>query len=150
MAPAPPQVAVAAPVLPPPPLTSESGGPYRWQWPTNGVVIRGYNPAAGAKGLDFEGKIGQPVYAAAPGKVVYSGSALKGYGELVIIKHDDLRLSAYGYNRKRLVSEGQMVQGGQAIAELGLGPENRPVLHFEIRERGQPVDPVPYLPAKGP
>jgi lipoprotein NlpD len=141
-------VAVAAPALPPPPLTSESGGPYRWQWPTDGVVVRGYNPPAGSKGLDFTGQVGQPVYAAAPGKVVYSGSALKGYGELIIIKHDDLRLSAYGYNRTRLVSEGQMVQGGQAIAELGLGPENKPVLHFEIRERGQPVDPVPYLPAR--
>jgi lipoprotein NlpD len=141
-------VIATAPALPPPPLTSESGGPYRWQWPTNGVVVRGYNLAAGSKGLDFSGDIGQPVYAAAPGKVVYSGSALKGYGELIIIKHDDLRLSAYGYNRTRLVNEGQMVQGGQAIAELGLGPENKPVLHFEIRERGQPVDPVPYLPAK--
>lgn len=143
-----PPAPAPAPVAPPPPLTSESGGPYRWQWPVNGVVVRGYNPAAGAKGLDFTGEIGQPVYAAAPGKVVYSGSALKGYGELIIIKHDDLRLSAYGYNRTRLVNEGQMVQGGQQIAELGLGPENRPVLHFEIRERGQPVNPVPYLPAR--
>jgi lipoprotein NlpD len=141
--------AVPAPTsLPPPIITSESGGPYRWQWPVDGVVVRGYNLGAGSKGLDFSGAIGQPVYAAAPGKVVYSGSALKGYGELIIIKHDDLRLSAYGYNRRRLVNEGQMVKGGQAIAELGLGPENRPILHFEIRERGQPVDPVPYLPAR--
>ncbi|MCC2656996.1 MAG: LysM peptidoglycan-binding protein [Panacagrimonas sp.] len=137
-----------APVLPPPPITSESGGPYRWQWPTQGVVVRGYNPGAGSKGLDFSGSLGQSVVAAAPGKVVYSGSALKGYGELIIIKHDDLRLSAYGYNRTRLVNEGDMVRGGQPIAELGLGPENRPILHFEIRERGQPVDPVPYLPAR--
>ena len=129
-------------------MTSESGGPYRWQWPTNGVVVRGYNPGAGSKGLDFTGSVGQSVVAAAPGKVVYSGSALKGYGELIIIKHDDLRLSAYGYNRTRLVNEGDMVRGGQPIAELGLGPENRPILHFEIRERGQPVDPVPYLPAR--
>jgi lipoprotein NlpD len=137
-----------APAMPPPPITSESGGPYRWQWPTNGTVVRGYNPGAGSKGLDFTGSVGQSVVAAAPGKVVYSGSALKGYGELIIIKHDDLRLSAYGYNRTRLVNEGDMVRGGQPIAELGLGPENRPILHFEIRERGQPVDPVPYLPAK--
>ena len=150
----PSQVAIAplptpAPVLAPPPIiTSESGGPYRWQWPTNGVVVRGYNPGAGSKGLDFTGQLGQRVFAAAPGKVVYSGSALKGYGELIIIKHDDLRLSAYGYNRARLVNEGQMVAGGQAIAELGMGPENKPILHFEIRERGQPVDPVPYLPAR--
>lgn len=148
-----PPVASTPPVpapttLPPPVITSESGGPYRWQWPTNGVVVRGFNPAAGGKGLDFTGELGQPVFAAAPGKVVYSGSALKGYGELVIIKHDDLRLSAYGYNRTRLVKEGDMVKGGQPIAELGLGPENKPVLHFEIRERGQPVDPVPYLPAR--
>lgn len=123
-------------------------GPYRWQWPTDGVVVRGYDPAAGSKGLDFKGQLGQAVVAAAPGKVVYSGSALRGYGELVIIKHDDVRLSAYGYNRKRLVSEGQMVRGGEPIAELGLGPENLPILHFEIRERGQPVNPVTYLPAK--
>lgn len=144
-----PEIATAPAVsAPPPPTTNETGGPYRWQWPTDGVVVRGYNPGAGSKGLDFAGSIGQSVVAAAPGKVVYSGSALKGYGELIIIKHDDLRLSAYGYNRTRLVNEGQMVQGGQAIAELGLGPSNQPILHFEIRERGQPVDPVPYLPAK--
>jgi lipoprotein NlpD len=137
-----------APAIPPPPITSESGGPYRWQWPTNGTVVRGYNPGAGSKGLDFSGSVGQAVVAAAPGKVVYSGSALKGYGELIIVKHDDLHLSAYGYNRTRLVNEGDMVRGGQPIAELGLGPENRPILHFEIRERGQPVDPASYLPAK--
>ena len=141
-------VAIAVPADRPPPITSESGGPYRWQWPTDGVVVRGFNPAAGSKGLDFGGDLGQPVVAAAPGKVVYSGAALKGYGELIIIKHDDLRLSAYGYNRRRLVAEGQMVRGGEQIGELGLGPESRPILHFEIRERGQPVDPVPYLPAK--
>ncbi|WP_420465778.1 peptidoglycan DD-metalloendopeptidase family protein [Panacagrimonas sp.] len=140
---------VVRPTVPPPPvITSESGGPYKWQWPTQGDVVRAYNPGAGSKGLDFAGKVGQPVFAAAPGKVVYSGSALKGYGELIIIKHDDLRLSAYGYNRTRLVNEGQMVSGGQHIAELGLGPENKPILHFEIRERGQPVNPVPYLPPR--
>jgi lipoprotein NlpD len=113
------------------------------------VVVRGFDPSGGSKGLDFAGSIGQNVVAAAPGKVVYSGAALKGYGELVIIKHDDLRLSAYGYNRSRLVEEGDMVRGGQKIAELGLGPENKPILHFEIRERGQPVNPATYLPAKG-
>lgn len=127
---------------------NDSVDAFRWHWPTNGIVVRGYNPGAGSKGLDFTGQIGQQVVAAAPGKVVYSGSALKGYGELIIIKHDDLRLSAYGYNRARLVSEGQMVAGGQPIAELGLGPENKPILHFEIRERGQPINPVPYLAAK--
>lgn len=138
-----------APGEPATPFTSESGGPYKWQWPTNGTVFRGFNPATGSKGLDFAGSVGQPVVAAAPGKVVYSGAALKGYGELIIIKHDDLRLSAYGYNRARLVEEGEMVRGGQKIAELGLGPENKPALHFEIREKGQPVNPAAYLPAKG-
>ena len=148
-APPPPATPVVPPEVPPPPvITSESGGPYTWSWPTDGAIVRSFNPAAGSKGLDFAGKTGQPVMAAAPGKVVYSGSALKGYGELIIIKHDDLRLSAYGYNRKRLVSEGQMVRGGQQIAELGLGPENKPVLHFEIRERGKPVNPVTYLPSR--
>ena len=148
--PRPVPVAVAPPVSVPvkPAVTSESGGPYKWQWPTQGVVVRGFDLKNGSKGLDFKGELGQTVVAAAPGKVVYSGSALRGYGELVIVKHDDLRLSAYGYNRKRLVSEGQSVKGGQAIAELGLGPQNQPILHFEIRERGQPVNPVPYLPAK--
>ncbi|MGQ0502979.1 MAG: peptidoglycan DD-metalloendopeptidase family protein [Panacagrimonas sp.] len=128
--------------------SDDSPDAFRWHWPTNGIVVRGYNPGAGSKGLDFTGQVGQQVVAAAPGKVVYSGSALKGYGELIIIKHDDLRLSAYGYNRARLVNEGQMVAGGQPIAELGLGPENKPILHFEIRERGQPINPVPYLAAK--
>ena len=143
-----PAPAPTAPALPPPPMTSESGGPYRWQWPTNGVVVRGYNPAMGSKGLDFSGAIGQAVFAAAPGKVVYSGSALKGYGELIIIKHDDVHLSAYGYNRRRLVAEGTTVAAGQPIAELGVGPEQKPVLHFEIRKRGKPVDPASYLPAR--
>ncbi|MGH7224291.1 MAG: murein hydrolase activator EnvC family protein, partial [Gemmataceae bacterium] len=76
----------------------------------------------------------------------YSGNALKGYGELIIIKHDETYLSAYAYNRKRLVNEGDIVTTGQPIAELGLGPENKPLLHFEIRKRGQPVDPLDYLP----
>lgn len=124
------------------------GGAPGWRWPVDGTVVRGYNPAAGAKGLDFTGTLGQPVVAAAGGKVVYSGSALKGYGELVIIKHDDLRLTAYGYNRRRLVNEGDVVSAGQQIAELGLGPENKPLLHFEVRERGKPVNPVPFLPER--
>ncbi len=125
-----------------------SGGQPGWRWPVDGTVVRGFNPDAGARGLDFTGTVGQPVAAAAAGKVVYSGSALKGYGELVIIKHDELHLSAYGYNRRRLVNEGDVVAAGQQIAELGVGPENKPVLHFEIRERGRPVNPVPFLPAR--
>lgn len=121
---------------------------YGWQWPTAGTVLRGYAPAQGAKGIDFTGNLGQPVFAAAPGRVVYSGNALKGYGELIIIKHDELHLSAYGYNRRRYVVEGDVVTAGQPIGELGLGPENKPLLHFEIRERGKPVNPANLLPAR--
>ncbi|HVT34777.1 MAG TPA: peptidoglycan DD-metalloendopeptidase family protein, partial [Nevskiaceae bacterium] len=121
---------------------------FQWQWPTAGSVLHAYAPASGAKGLDFTGNIGQPVLAAAPGRVVYSGNALKGYGELIIIKHDEQHLSAYGYNRKRYVNEGDFVTAGQPIGELGLGPENKPLLHFEIRERGKPVNPSQYLPPR--
>lgn len=119
---------------------------FSWQWPTAGAVVKPF--ADGAKGLDISGALGQPVVAAAPGKVVYSGSALKGYGELIIIKHDDLYLSAYGYNRKRLVNEGAVVAMGQPIAELGLGPEQKPLLHFEIREKGKPTNPLALLPKR--
>ena len=136
-----PELAVSAPprrVEPPLPA------PHHWQWPTHGEVVRPYG--TNAKGVDISGQLGQPIRAAAPGKVVYSGSALKGYGELIIIKHDDLHLSAYGYNRRRLVEEGTQVAAGQPIAELGLGPEQKPVLHFEVRRRGKPVDPMEFLP----
>lgn len=134
-----------APVVSLPPASSSG---LRWSWPTNGAVLRGYSLAAGAKGVDIGGDIGQPVTATAAGKVVYSGSALKGYGELVIVKHDDTYLSAYGYNQRRLVKEGDEVRAGQTIAELGIGPEQKPALHFEIREHGKPVDPLRFLPAR--
>ncbi|TAJ51671.1 MAG: LysM peptidoglycan-binding domain-containing protein [Nevskiaceae bacterium] len=129
-------------------LPAPANSPFRWAWPTTGPVLRGYNLAAGAKGIDIGGDIGQPVTAAAAGKVVYSGSALKGYGELVIVKHDDTYLSAYGYNQRRLVKEGDEVRAGQTIAELGVGPEQKPALHFEIREHGKPVEPLRFLPAR--
>lgn len=119
-----------------------------WRWPTSGELLRRYDPDNGQKGLDIGGQPGQPVYAAAAGKVVYSGSALKGYGELVIIKHNDRYLSAYGYNRRRLVDEGQQVSAGQPIAELGEGPSQQPLLHFEIRDKGTPVDPLRFLPSR--
>lgn len=141
----PPTTVATTPIVATP---SGGGGQPGWRWPVDGTVIRGFNIDAGARGLDFTGTLGQPVVAASGGKVVYSGSALKGYGELVIIKHDDLHLSAYGYNQRRLVKEGDVVSAGQQIAELGNGPENKPLLHFEIRERGKPVNPVPYLPAR--
>jgi lipoprotein NlpD len=142
------------PVLVPSPAPADSAGPNgpdfdagRWEWPTRGKVVRGFSSDS-SKGIDISGDIGQIVVAAAAGKVVYSGSALKGYGELVIIKHDERYLSAYGYNRRRLVEEGQQVLAGQPIAELGEGPEQRPLLHFEIRDKGKPVDPLPLLPRR--
>jgi lipoprotein NlpD len=119
-----------------------------WQWPTQGDVVDRFDPDGGQKGIDISGAIGQIVVASAPGKVVYSGSALKGYGELVIVKHNETYLSAYGYNRKRLVEEGQQVSAGQALAELGTGPQQKPVLHFEIRAKGRPIDPLPMLPRR--
>ena len=121
---------------------------FEWFWPTTGTILKTYAPQAGFKGLDFGGNFGQPVFAAAPGRVVYSGNALKGYGELIIIKHNDTYLSAYSYNRTRMVKEGDVVTAGQPIGELGMGPENKPFLHFEIRERGQPVDPMRFLPKR--
>lgn len=147
-----PVVAPALPATPAKPgpvaaVPAAAGSAVRWAWPNRGKLIRGYNLAAGSKGIDISGELGQPVVAAAAGKVVYSGSALKGYGELVIVKHDDTYLSAYGYNRVRLVKEGDSVQAGQTLAELGMGPEQKPVLHFEIREHGKPVDPLKFLPA---
>jgi len=138
------------PVAPPPPKPVEEPkvGSYTWGWPVERApVIRGFGQQ-GNKGVDFTGIEGQPVFAAAPGRVVYSGNALKGYGELVIIKHDDVYLSAYGYNRKRYVKEGDVVTAGQPIAEMGLGPENKPLLHFEIREKGAPISPATKLPAR--
>lgn len=119
-----------------------------WLWPTDGPVVDRFDPDGGQKGIDIAGTVGQIVVASAPGKVVYSGTALKGYGELVIVKHNETYLSAYGYNRKRLVEEGQQVSAGQAIAELGTGPEQKAVLHFEIRDKGRPIDPVPLLPRR--
>lgn len=143
-----PVVVTAPPTSAPAAVPLQSAGGYEWQWPTAGSILQAYAPAAGNKGIDFTGNLGQPVFAAAPGRVVYSGNALKGYGELIIIKHDDLHLSAYGYNRKRHVVEGDIVTTGQPIGELGLGPQNKPLLHFEIRERGKPVDPSTYLPPR--
>ncbi|MEC9362700.1 MAG: peptidoglycan DD-metalloendopeptidase family protein [Sinimarinibacterium flocculans] len=137
-----------APRVPPapeePPQTAVGG--YAWSWPTAGTVLRGFGKD-GNRGLDLAGNDGQPILAAAPGRVVYSGNALKGYGELIIIKHDELFLSAYGYNARRHVKEGDVVTAGQPIATMGRGPENRPMLHFEIRRSGKPVNPANLLPA---
>lgn len=118
-----------------------------WLWPASGQVIAGFNEATN-KGLDIAGNPGDPVIASAAGKVVYSGGGLRGYGNLVIIKHDDDYLSAYAHNQSLLVKEGDDVRKGQQIAELGSTDADRPKLHFEIRRQGRPVDPAQYLPAR--
>ena len=120
-----------------------------WRWPTEGELIGRYADGDPTRqGIDLAGSAGQPVLAAADGVVVYSGSGLVGYGELVIIKHNDSWLSAYGHNRARLVNEGQLVKAGQQIAEMGRTGAARDMLHFEIRYNGKPVDPLQYLPRR--
>ena len=119
----------------------------RWRWPTQGQVIRTFSATDnGKKGIDIAGKAGQPVRAAADGEVVYSGEGLLRYGKLIIIKHDQTFFSAYAHNRVLRVTEGQRVKGGQTIAELGSTGTTRPMLHFEVRRDGKPVDPLTYLP----
>ncbi len=118
-----------------------------WVWPTRGRVLRSYQSSGpGKKGIDIGGHDGQPVKAAASGKVVYAGSGLVGYGRLIIIKHNDNLLSAYGHNSKLLVSEGDQVKAGQQIAEMGSSGTNRTELYFEVRKDGKPVNPLSYLP----
>ena len=122
-------------------------GEIDWSWPASGKVLAGFNDTANAKGVDIAGAMGQPVHAAAPGKVVYSGAGLRGYGKLVIIKHNKTYLSAYAHNSQILVKEGQDVVKGQKIAEMGSTDTDRVKLHFEIRKLGKPVDPIKYLPS---
>jgi lipoprotein NlpD len=120
-----------------------------WSWPASGRVIRGYDPnTTGKKGVDIAGKTGQSVRAAAAGKVVYSGSGLSGYGRLIIVKHNKDFLSAYAHNRKLIAREGQWVEKGAVIAQMGSSGTDRTQLHFEIRKKGRPVDPLRYLPKR--
>ncbi len=116
-----------------------------WQWPIRGVIAKNFSQT-GRKGLDIFGKYGEPVRAAAGGKIVYSGRGLIGYGNLVIVKHSESLLSAYANNSRLLVREGDAVQKGQAIAEVGKNAVKRSSLHFEIRKDGKPVNPILYLP----
>lgn len=126
-----------------------TSGPLEWQWPADGPTLSRFAAGdASRNGLDIGGESGTPVRAAAAGQVVYSGSGLIGYGELIIVKHANALLSAYGHNRKRLVQEGDRVRAGQQIAEMGQTGAPRPMLHFEIREDGTPVDPMKYLPGR--
>jgi lipoprotein NlpD len=119
----------------------------RWSWPLKGKIVSRFNNRKGdAKGIDIAGREGEAVHAAAAGKVVYSGNGLISFGNLVIIKHNDAYLSAYAYNRKLLVNEGEQVKVGQVIAEIGKTDTSKAVLHFEIRKHGKPVDPLRHLP----
>lgn len=129
------------------PLTPEFNRVIRWRWPTHGKVLNRFSVNdLERRGIDIAGKLGQPVYAVAEGRVVYSGNGLAGYANLIIVKHNDTFLSAYAYNRKRLVTEGMNVKRGMLIAEMGQGKDKTAMLHFQIRKDGQPVDPLPYLP----
>lgn len=122
---------------------------FDWQWPHPGKVLARYSKLEGGnKGLDLSGQLGDPVKAAAPGQVVYAGSGLLGYGNLVIISHNEDYLSAYAHNSNILVTENQQVKAGQTIAELGSSGATVPMLHFEIRKDGKPVDPQRYLPRR--
>jgi len=116
-----------------------------WGWPASGKVVSGFAESQNGKGVDIAGKLGQPVFASASGKIVYSGSGLRGYGKLIIIKHNKTYLSAYAHNSQILVKEGQAVTKGQKIAEMGDTDADQVKLHFEIRRLGKPVDPTKYL-----
>ena len=143
---APPRVAAAAPVAPPPLPPPSPGG---WQWPGAGKLVLGYaNTAQPHKGIDLAGNTGDPVLAAKGGTVVYAGNGVRGYGNLLIVKHDALFLSAYAHNSKLLVKEGDVVKGGQQIAEMGDSGTDRTKLHFEVRKQGNPVDPLQVLPRR--
>lgn len=129
----------------PPPVTLPAPA---WQWPTTGDVAAAFGSRDGiASGIGISGRAGQPIVASADGRVVYAGTGLIGYGQLVIIKHNDTYLSAYGHTEQVHVRQGDTVSRGQPIAEMGIGPSRQPRLHFEIRRNGVPVDPLQYLPS---
>jgi len=160
-APAAPNVAMANPApaksYPPPPsssgnATSPSPGAgvsddqLEWAWPAKGKIVSGFSETANLKGIDIAGTAGEPVRASAPGRVVYAGNGLRGYGKLIIIKHNNTYLSAYAHNSEILVKEGQQVTRGQKIAEMGNTDADQVKLHFEIRRHGKPMDPTKFLP----
>ena len=140
-----PVVAAAPPSSPPEQRAPDDEVP--WMWPASGPVIAGFDEAKN-KGLSIAGNAGDPVLAAADGRVVYAGSGLRGYGNLVIIKHNNTYLTAYAHNRTLLVKEDQVVRRGQKIAEMGNTDADRVKLHFEIRKQGKPIDPANLLPAR--
>lgn len=120
-----------------------------WSWPTSGKVVAEFGDRTGTgSGILIAGKLGQAIKAVADGRVVYAGSGLAGYGKLIIIKHNDTYLSAYGHNASLLVKEGQAVRKGQKVATMGKGPGQQPRLHFEIRRNGKPENPRKFLPSR--
>ncbi len=126
-----------------------SFSPLKWQWPAAGAPISLFQrDSVLDKGIDIGGNLGEPVLAAASGRVVYAGGGLSGYGNLLIIKHNEIFLSAYAHNSKLLVKEGDFIKGGQHIADMGSSGTDRVKLHFEIRSEGSPVDPLRYLPKR--
>lgn len=124
--------------------TAKADAKTGWIWPTKGKITTAYT--VDNKGIDIAGSMGQSIVAASSGKVMYAGSGIRGYGNLIIIKHDNNLLSAYAHNSKILVKEGQDVKQGEKIAEMGNTDATSVKLHFEIRQQGKPVDPTPYLP----
>lgn len=132
---------------PAPSQADKDAGGINWMWPAQGPVIATFDEVRN-KGLGISGKAGDPVYAAADGRVVYAGSGLRGYGNLVIVKHNNDYLTAYAHNQTLLVKEDQTVRRGQKIAEMGSTDTDRVKLHFEIRRQGKPVDPAKYLPPR--
>lgn len=120
----------------------------KFAWPAKGKVVAGFNDSSN-KGINIAGKMGEPVDAAAEGKVVYAGSGLRGYGNLVIVKHENNYLTAYAHNSKILVKEGETVKRGQRIAEMGDSDADSVMLHFEVRRQGKPVDPLKFLSQRG-
>lgn len=142
----------ARPATQPPPATSPAipaAAVVSWNWPAEQVQVESTTRPNSSQGLTLAGQLGQSIRAAAAGSVVYVGSGLLGYGQLVIIKHNETFLSAYGHTQAVLVREGEAVRAGQSIATMGEGPGQRPMLYFEIRVNGQPVDPLRYLPVPG-
>jgi lipoprotein NlpD len=135
------------PAKPVTPATAAAAEDLAFAWPANGNVIAGFDEAKN-KGLDIAGKAGDPVMAAADGQVVYAGAGLRGYGNLVILKHNNTYLTAYAHNQKLLVKEDQRVRRGEKIAEMGNSDADRVKLHFEVRRQGKPVDPAKFLAAR--
>lgn len=135
-------------VEPPSPETAPASAPMQWRWPTEGKLVRDYSDDdAGRKGIDIAGKLGQPVRATANGRVVYAGNGLLNYGNLIIVKHNETFLSAYAHNRQMRVKEGEDVVAGQQIADMGARNTGEPLLHFQIRYDGKPINPLRYLPS---